>query len=153
MTTEHDGTARILIRQLILQLDPRQFSVGQNSGKVRTSSGSYYIPDIAVIPLEYERRLRERPGTFEVYDQPLPLVVEIWSPSTGDYDVEEKLAEYRRRGDLEVWRLHPYERTLIDWRRQADRSYTETLYRGGIVQPVALPNVTIDLDTIFDLPS
>ena len=152
MTTEHDGTGRILIRQFILQLDPRRFSVGQNSGKVRTSAGSYFIPDVSVIPLEYERRLRERPGTFEVYDDPLPLVVEVWSPSTGDYDVEDKLAEYRRRGDLEIWRLHPYERTLIAWRRQADGSYTETLYRGGLVQVATIPGVSIDLDTLFDLP-
>lgn len=153
MTTEHEGTGRELLRRLVLHLDPRLFAVGQNSGKVRTSDGSYYVPDISVIPRAYERRLRERPGTFEVYDEPLPLVVEIWSPSTGDYDVEAKLAEYRRRGDREVWLLHPYERTLRAWRRQPDGTYTEALYRGGPVQPVALPNVTIDLDTLFDLPS
>jgi Uma2 family endonuclease len=152
MTTEHDGSGRELHRRLVLQLDPRLYAVGQNSGKVRTSAGSYYIPDISVIPRAYERRLRERPGTFEVYDEPLPLVVEVWSPSTGDYDVEEKLAEYRRRGDLEIWRLHPYERTLTAWRRQPDGSYAESLYQGGIVRPHSLPGVSIDLATLFDLP-
>ena len=81
----------------------------------------------------------------------MPLVVEVWSPSTGDYDVETKLQEYQRRGDLEIWRIHPYEQTLTAWRRQPDGSYTETLYRGGRVQPVALPNVTIDLDDLFAL--
>jgi Uma2 family endonuclease len=75
--------------------------------------------------------------------------VEIWPRSTGDYDVEEKLPEYQRRGDLEIWRLHPYERTLTAWRRQPDGSYTETIYTGGVVHPVALPGVAIDLDALF----
>jgi Uma2 family endonuclease len=151
MTSEHQGTARQVYQSLVLQIDLTQFTVGETV-KVRTSAGSYYVPDVAVVPRAYERRLRERPGTFEVYDDPLPLVVEIWSPSTGDYDVDEKLAEYRRRGDLEVWCLHPYERTLTAWRRQPDGRYTETFYRGGTVHVAALPDVSIDLDTLFDLP-
>jgi Uma2 family endonuclease len=79
----------------------------------------------------------------------LPLVVEIWSPSTGDYDVDEKLPEYRRRGEQEIWRLHPFDRTLTVWRRQADGSYVETLHRGGTVSPAAFPWVTIDLGVLF----
>ncbi len=39
----------------------------------------------------------------------------------GRVDVESKLPDYRRRGDLEVWRIHPYERTLTAWRRCAPR--------------------------------
>lgn len=30
---------------------------------------------------------------LEVYDTPLPLVVEVWSPSTGSYDVDAKVPE------------------------------------------------------------
>ena len=81
----------------------------------------------------------------------MPLVVEVWSPSTGDYDVETKLQEYKRRGDAEIWRLHPYERTLIAWRLQTDGSYSETLYREGMVVPISLPNVSIDLDSLFEM--
>jgi Uma2 family endonuclease len=80
-----------------------------------------------------------------------PLVVEVWSRSTGDYDVEEKLADYQRRGDLEIWRIHPYERTLTAWRRLPDGSYEETIYRDGIVRPTALLGVEIDLTALFDL--
>ena len=80
----------------------------------------------------------------------MPLVVEVWSPSTGQSDIEEKLREYQQRGDLEIWRIHPYERTLTAWRRQPDGSYTETLYRGGIIEPAAIPNVRIDIDRLFD---
>ena len=77
-------------------------------------------------------------------------MVEVWSPSTGDYDVDAKLPVYQQRGDREIWRIHPYERTLTSWLRQPDGSYQETLHRGGIVALVALPGVTIDLDELFD---
>lgn len=65
-------------------------------------------------------------------------------------DVDSKLPEYQRRGDREIWRLHPFDRNLIAWRRQPDGSYSESHYTGGSVQPVALPGVTIDLDALFD---
>jgi hypothetical protein len=35
-------------------------------------------------------------------------------------------------------------------RRQPDGTYSETVYYGGTVQPAFLPNVTIDLDQLFD---
>ena len=149
MTAKHNDVASDLHVQLSQQLDRNQFRVRVNMGHVRRSSESYYIPDVYVIPAELVRQqlgLRR----LEVYGPPLPLVVEIWSPSTGDYDVNTKLGEYQRRGDLEIWRIHPYERTLTAWRRQPDGSYAETTYTGGVVQPVALPNVTIDLDTLFE---
>jgi Uma2 family endonuclease len=80
----------------------------------------------------------------------MPLVVEVWSRSTGRYDVEEKLREYQERGDLEIWRIHPYERTLIVWQRRSDGSYRDTRYRDGEVRPAFLPNVTVTLETLFD---
>ncbi len=77
-------------------------------------------------------------------------MVEVWSPATGEYDINAKLPEYQRRGDLEIWRIHPYDRTLTAWRQQPDGSYVESLYTGGTVRPVALPNVAIDLDALFE---
>lgn len=64
--------------------------------------------------------------------------------------MEEKLREYQRRGDTEIWRIHPYERTLTAWCRQPDGTYTETVQRSGTVQPAALPGVGIELDRLFD---
>src|SRR6266508_4813356 len=87
MTTEHNHAQRTCGRLLSRQLDSRAFSVGIESGRLRISTGTYYEPDIVVIPMAYVRRLMEQPGTFEVYDDPMPLVVEVWSPSTGEYDV------------------------------------------------------------------
>lgn len=149
MTVEHNDLGRLLFLRLAQQLDERQFTVSFNAGHVRRSAENYYIPDVFVMPMEH---LRPQRGTrrLEVYVDPLPLVVEVWSPSTGDFDVDSKLPEYQRRGDVEIWRLHPYEHTLTVWRRQPDGSYTENLVRNGTVQPVALPNVTIDLDALFE---
>lgn len=150
MTAEHNHVASELFFRLRLQLPEEQYDVRLSMGHVRRSSESYYIPDVFVIPIELLRPLRGLRDVLEAYSAPLPLVVEVWSPSTGDFDVDSKLPEYQRRGDLEIWRIHPFDRTLTAWRRQADGSYTETFYSSGTVQPVALPDVTIDLDTLFN---
>jgi len=150
MTAAHNDIGFELAFRLRQQLDRSQYRVRHNSGHVRRSAENYYIPDVFVIPTDLFRPLRDLRNVLEAYDAPLPLVVEVWSPSTGDYDVDAKLPEYQRRGDLEIWRIHPFERTLIAWRRQPDGSYNEPEYTSGTVQPVALPNVTIDLDTLFD---
>ncbi len=149
MTWEHNHVARELTFLLNLQLDRTRYEVVHDSGRVRRSERNYFVPDVCVVPMEAVRRAFPQPGMIESYAEPIPLVVEVWSPSTGDYDVTEKLKEYQRRGDAEIWLIHPYERTLTAWRRQPDGSYTETVYRGGPVQPATLPGVTIDLDTLF----
>ncbi|MGI8551713.1 MAG: Uma2 family endonuclease [Dehalococcoidia bacterium] len=150
MTATHNHIGRLLGFWLQSQLGLVDYEVSVNTGRARRPASTYYIPDVMVIPKSlFARHLQERPRALEAYSEPLPLVVEVWSPSTGDYDVDSKLPEYQRRGDLEIWRIHPYERTLTAWRRQADGTYTETLHRNGMVQPIALPAVTIDLDLLF----
>jgi Uma2 family endonuclease len=148
MTLEHDTIMSDLHGTLWQQLGRARFQVRSNAGHVRRTGQNYFIPDVYVIPVALQEQLR---GTcmLESYDAPLPLVVEIWSPTTGDYDVETKLGEYQRRGDLEIWLLHPYSHFLAAWVRQPDDSYAETGYTGGTVQPAALPGVTIDLDALF----
>jgi len=149
MTFEHNDVATSLLLQLGEQLDRNHFRVRLSMGHVRRSSESYYIPDVYVIPIELANSQRGR-RTLEVYEAPLPLVIEVWSPSTGGYDVDTKLPEYQRRGDLEIWRIHPYDHTLTAWRRQPHGGYAEAHYTGGTVRPVALPNVAIDLDALFE---
>ncbi len=90
------------------------------------------------------------PRAFNAFAEPLPLVVEVWSPSTGAYDFEAKRQGYRERGDPEIWFIQPYERTLTAWRRQPDGSYTEETHRGGPVPVASLPGVVIDLDALLD---
>jgi Uma2 family endonuclease len=150
MTTEHDDTARRLVRRLNFQLDEAEYSVGQESPNLRVPGGNYRIPDVCVVPrVLVVRRKAEFPTRLEVYDEPMPLVIEIWSPSTGDVDGTEKLREYQERGDLEIWQIHPIDRTLTAWRRQRDGGYAMALYTGGIVPVASLPGVAIDLDSLF----
>ena len=149
MSYDHNELTTRLFVQLAQQIDWITYNVRANMGTVRRSPQSYYIPDVYVFPTELGQAQRGRRG-LETYSVPLPLVVEVWSPSTGDFDVETKFQEYRARGDREIWRIHPYDRTLTAWRRQPDGTYDETVYRSGAVQPVALPNITIDLDTLFE---
>lgn len=150
MGVSHNRTVVRLGRQLLRQLGEDAFEVRINLGRVRRDDDNFYVPDVFVVPAATVAAIEDRPGVLEVYLDPLPLVVEVWSPSTGGYDVNTKLPDYQRRRDVEIWRIHPYERTLTAWRRQDDGSYVETLHTGGMVEPVALPGVTIDLDLLFD---
>jgi Uma2 family endonuclease len=152
MTTWHNHVSWVLGFRIQEQLGFDQHEVRVDAGRIRRSPSHYYIPDVIVSPIEAVRLGLADTFALEAYAQPLPLIVGVWSPSTGDYDVDDKLPEYQRRGDLEIWRVHPYERTLISWVRQPDGSYLEMLYRGGIVRPAALPGVAIDLDALFRAP-
>jgi Uma2 family endonuclease len=158
MSMKHNAVAAYLGAALINQLDRDVFRVNVNGDRARISPRTYFIPDVIVIPVTYQLPFERDPRALGVYAEPLPLVVEIWSPSTGHYDLATKLEAYRQRGDLEIWFIHPYERTLTAWRRQPEGSYKEYLYRGGIV-PVAscpqspgvpFPGVEIDFDALLD---
>jgi Uma2 family endonuclease len=149
MTFAHNELAWRLSLELVEQLGLVDWVFRVDAGLVRRSESRFFIPDLMVIPRAEVRRLFPDPHTWEVYPDPLPLVVEIWSPSTGPDDVTRKLVEYQRRGDLEIWLIHPVRRTLTAWRRQPDGSYVESVFSGGVVDPVALPNVRIDLDHLF----
>src|SRR5262249_41239936 len=105
MTTEHNQTQYLLVAELIGQLDRLMYQVRFNSGRTRRRTRSFFIPDVFVVPVALVLpRLGQR-NRLEAYSEPLPLVVEIWSPSTGGYDVDTKLPEYQARGDVEIWRI------------------------------------------------
>jgi Uma2 family endonuclease len=149
MSWEHGDMAFELGRLIGNQLDRREFRIAINDWRVRRPEATVFLPDLMVVPTGYGEEFRGRPGVLAIFSRPLPLVVEVWSASTGGYDIDTKIPVYQQRGDLEIWRIHPYKRTLTRWVRQADGSYRETLHRGGAISPVALPGVTIDLDYLF----
>jgi Uma2 family endonuclease len=123
--------------------------VNVNEGRLRVSPAGYFIPDVVVIPAAYKVPFEDDPQALNAFADPLPLVVEVWSRTTGAYDFTTKLQAYRTRGDAEIWFIHPYERTLTIWRRQADGGYVEETYRGGPVPVASLPGVNIDLDALL----
>jgi hypothetical protein len=134
---------------LLLQLDFDHFSVFFES-PVRWSTRNIFIPDVAVVPAAFGSEFQDRPGVLAIFSRPLPLVVAVWSVTTGDYDVDVKIPAYQRRRDLEIWRIHPYDRTLTAWRRSPDGNYEETTFREGSVSSVALPGVIVELAALFD---
>jgi Uma2 family endonuclease len=150
VTAQHADIIERLYSQLRPQLPVDEYALRAEAGRLRRGSGSYYEPDLSVIPRAFvERLMRDRPTELEVYDEPILLVVEVWPPSTGNSDVVDKVPEYQRRGDAEIWRIHPHERTVTVWRRQTDGSYRETLHTAGVIRPAALPNVTIKIEALF----
>src|SRR5437773_2305081 len=108
---------------------------------------TFYVSLIGV-PMPVSKETFKR--VAEVFTDPMPFVAEVWSSSTGNYDITTKLKDYQARGDAEVWYIHPYNRTVTIGRRQSDDTYTEALQTTGSIQPIALPNVTITIDTLFD---
>ena len=150
MTHEHADIAFELAFRLRLQLDPREFRVHMGNTRTRVVDRNWFVPDIAVVPYALFEPHRRMDDELEFYDEPLPLVIEVWSRSTGDYDVTTKVPEYQRRGDREIWLVQPYQQTLIAWRRQAEGSYLETSYSEGKVSVAALPPVVIDLSELFN---
>jgi Uma2 family endonuclease len=149
MSESHNIVIWRLNVQLVSQLDVSKYELRINLGRVRHTDATYYVPDLYIVPVQGPRSIRDLPYKLEVFNEPLPLVVEGWSPSTGQYDVNEKIPEYQRRGDLEIWKLHPFDFTLTAWRRQSDGTYSTDIYRTGSLQLAALPDVTVDLDALF----
>jgi Uma2 family endonuclease len=147
-TFEHNDIVTHLGYLLMQQLNRAEYRVFIES-RVRKPADTVFMPDLMVLPTAYGEPFRGRPGKLAIFADPLPLVVEVWSASTGDYDVDTKIPIYQQRGDLEIWRIHPYERTITRWQRQPDGSYTESVVADGIVQPGGLPGVTIDLIALF----
>jgi len=150
MSITHLSVVMLLGNRVAQQLDLGQFLVVINDGRLRRTQRAYFIPDVFVVPVDLLRRLRDaHPMGLGVIDEPLPFVAEAWSPSTGRYDVNVKIPVYKLRGDLEIWRVHPFERTVTAWRRRPDGEYDQMQFTGGKVALHALPSVVIDLDALF----
>jgi Uma2 family endonuclease len=151
MTQEHESVGWWLAVTIQNQLDREHFEARFNSGRTRRPGSTWLVPDVVVIPVAYFDKTRGT-GRLEVYDDPFPFVAEVWSKSTADYDIETKFQEYRKRGDLEIWRLHPYERSVMAWRRQSDGSYDETRYSldDGEAPVLSLPRVVVKFAEIFE---
>lgn len=152
MTFRHNHYSVHLGHQLLNALDLNVYDVRIDNGRVSRTDVTYFIPDVLVLPLRIAEHLFDVSDRLEVYPDPLPFIAEIWSPSAGDYDIDAKFDEYKRRGDLEIWRVHPFERRVTAWTRRPEGQYDEHTYEGGVVPLTGLPGVVIDLDRLFADP-
>ncbi len=126
-------------------LDRRRFRVRSNHARLALPEGNYYIPDLAIVPNDPPDSLAD----LDLYRKPVPLVVEIRSPSTGGYDAATKLPGYRLRGDAEIWWIDLPDRSLTRWVRRPHGGYDVEILRGGVVELAALADVRVDLDALF----
>ena len=83
MTFEHGDTALELAYLLRTQLGRRQFRIAINDWRLQWPAATILIPDLVVVPIAMTDEFRGQPGRLVIYSQPLPLVVEVWSRSTG----------------------------------------------------------------------
>jgi Uma2 family endonuclease len=148
MSVGHGNLMMDLGFALRFQLDPDRYNVRIHHARLKRSDRSYYIPDVTVLEAASVRALMENPDQLDLYPDPVPFVAEVWSPSTGGYDIDVKIPGYRERGDREIWRVHPYERRVVSWRRQPDGTYAEFVFLGGVVAIPSLPGASIDLDRL-----
>ncbi len=145
MSQGHGDVMVKLVVALRLQLDRARARVRVNHAKLAILGGSYFIPDLTIPPAE----AFTDPRAADLFHVPAFLVVEVWSPSTGSYDIDVKLPAYRARGDAEIWRIHPPGRSIARWVRQPDGGYAESVVTGGRIALAALPEVEIDTAEIF----
>jgi len=103
---------------LMAQLDWSVFHVRVEAGRLHVPEATYYVPDAFVFPVAMAEGFVGRDDLLEVYDRPVPLVVEVWCRLAGEDTIRRKLADYQARGDAEIWFLHPFARTLTAWRRR-----------------------------------
>lgn len=148
MTMEHYDLAFELAYAIRSQVSHDRFHVRCDQGRLQFGS-SYLVPDVFVVPVEMAAPFRGLDSTLEAYLDPVPFVAEVWSRSTGDYDLTDKLAAYQERGDAEIWLLHPYERWVRASRRTAGGEYRQAELPGGKVSLLAVPGVAIDLDRLL----
>lgn len=149
MSAEHGDFTFEFGYRLRDQIDRSQFRIAINDWRVLRPTATVFVPDLVVVPVALYDQFRGQPGRLPIFSQPLPLVVEVWSASTGDYDIAAKIPVYQQRGDLEIWHVHPYERTLTRWVRQLDGSYRMTTHRDGLISLTPLSGVAINLDELF----
>jgi Uma2 family endonuclease len=80
------------------------------------------------------------------------LIVEIQSPSTAKYDLNEKFNLYEKSGVSEYWVVFPYDETIQVFLLQPDGKYDKgAIYENGNV-PVGIFGVEeIEIESIFSL--
>jgi len=94
------------------------------------------------------------PANLSEYPENLPdLCVEIRSPGTWRYDVEDKRAVYERCGLPELWLVDDRAEAVLACRRSRPRSpgfdVTLELQRGDTLRSPQLPGFELELDELF----
>jgi Uma2 family endonuclease len=129
---EHDdigGFIRALMRFCAAR--KRLGSVLGPDGIVHLASCRKFCPDFFFV--RKERMPRPKPKQFEGAPD---VVGEVLSPSTWDYDLEDKLSAYQEAGVGEMWFVDAENRQVIISRKRRGKYVQETVTKGKATSDV-----------------
>ncbi len=109
---------------------------------LRLRPGLLKEPDIFFVPREDERRIS--PSHVE---GSAPLVIEVISPSTRRYDLEEKARDYDEAGVLEYWAVDSERRRALVHRG----GHTE-VWNSGKLESLAVPGFWVQVEWLWQDP-
>jgi Uma2 family endonuclease len=146
----HGALIDALVEQLVPQLVGGAYRLSVNHARLMVDPHQVCLPDLALVPRALtERAVRERPRALEAYHTALPLVIDVWTPATAEYDVDAKIPEYRRTSTDEVWLVHPAARAVTTWIRRPSGGYHEVIRAGGLLSPARIPDLKLDIHALF----
>jgi Uma2 family endonuclease len=142
--TDHGGTVTQLNR--LLSNAVGDFAYVWSQSAVRLSDISEPEPDFALLRPRADFYKKRHPGPEDTF-----LLIEV-SNSSLRYDIEVKAPLYALHGIPEFWVVDLKGRQIRFFRSQKEAKYSDVTSTSepGIVSPIALPGVQIDLAHILD---
>jgi Uma2 family endonuclease len=141
---DHIGTVAYLTRLMIETFRDHAATLIQST--VRLSDISLPQPDVTLLKprADFYRKAHARPDD-------ILLVAEV-SHTTRRYDLGRKVPFYARHGIPEVWVFDLEDMNLHVFRRPLRGDYAEStvIRRPGVLQPLALPHVQVDVSKVFE---
>jgi len=141
--SSHAGTVKYLINILKVAVGERAIVSAQDPLVLDRHSEPQ--PDITLLKprADFYRSAHPRP-------EDVLLLIEV-ADTTLRYDREVKLPLYARHAIPEVWIVDLENRGLCVYREPAEAGYrqAQTIERPGVLVPVTLPNISIDLSGLF----
>jgi Uma2 family endonuclease len=141
---EHGGTVAQLSRLLVEAVGKYAYVFPQSS--IRLSDLSEPVPDLALVRPRADFYKKEHPRPADTL-----LIIEV-SGSSLRYDAQVKAPLYARHGIPEYWIVDLSARQVRFLRSPDSGQYTDitSTQIPGVVSPVALPGVRIDLGGVLD---
>jgi Uma2 family endonuclease len=151
---KHIYLVRQLAKVLERQLDESEYEVhSQGAGLgIERVPLTYRIPDLTVFRAEAIREDRARTAQNDPYVWAVPdLIVECLSPSNRKGSIQELLADYARIAAPEVWLIDPKAPQFTSYRFESGALKQRLATESGLVKPLLLPNVAVDLAELGDI--
>jgi Uma2 family endonuclease len=137
---------------LRVHLDRREYYVtiaGAGLGIARVPL-TYRAPDLMLLRTAALRQDRAKTAQNDPYIWAVPeLIVECLSPSNRKGSIQELLADYARIAAPEVWLLDPKLPQFTSYRYESGALKPWLATESGLVTPLLLPNVAVDLAELW----